>query len=270
MGALWQGLKQLIGTSLVLFYDQIPSYGVAIILLTVAVGVLLFPLTLKQTRSMRAMSELQPHVKRLQKEFKDDKEKLNQELMSLYKERGVNPAAGCLPLILQFPVWFALFEVLRSPLLYIGETSALAGAIQQNASFLGMDLKITPSSVFAQLGPLALAPYLLLILVVVASGYYQQKQATASSSGQEQSPQVRQMQAITKFMPVMFGVFSWTFPTGLVLYFAASNVFRIGQQALIFRLEPRGVPAEAPKPEPAAQEPERTPAKKRRKRRKKK
>ncbi|MGH9168155.1 MAG: YidC/Oxa1 family membrane protein insertase, partial [Acidimicrobiia bacterium] len=158
----------------------------------------------------------------------------------------------------------------RSPLLYIGETSALAGAIQQNASFLGMDLKITPSSVFAQLGPLALAPYLLLILVVVASGYYQQKQATASSSGQEQSPQVRQMQAITKFMPVMFGVFSWTFPTGLVLYFAASNVFRIGQQALIFRLEPRGVAAEAPKPEPAAQEPERTLAKKRRKRRKKK
>lgn len=270
MAALWQGLKELIGASLVFFYDQIPSYGVAIILLTVAVGVLLFPLTLKQTRSMRAMSELQPHVKRLQKEFKDDKEKLNQELMSLYKERGVNPAAGCLPLILQMPVWFALFEVLRNPLLYIPETSGLAAAIGQNASFLGMDLKITPSTVFAQQGPFALAPYLLLILVVVASGYYQQRQATASSSGQEQSAQARQMQAITKFMPVMFGVFSWTFPTGLVLYFAASNVFRIGQQSLIFRLEPKAVPAEAPKPQPATEEPQRTPPKKRRKRRKKK
>ncbi len=108
-----------------------------------------------------------------------------------------------------------------------------------------MDLKVSPSQVFAQQGILPLLPYLVLILIVVGSGYYQQKQAMSSSKPDQQlSDQARQMQTVTKFMPLMFGFFSWGFPTGLVLYFAASNVFRIGQQALMFRLEPPSGKAE--------------------------
>ena len=105
-------LLTAIGTSLAFFYDLIPDYGIAILLLTVAVGLLLFPLTLKQTRSMKAMQEIQPHVKKLQKEYKEDREELNKQLMALYSEKGVNPAAGCLPMLVQMPIWFALYRFL--------------------------------------------------------------------------------------------------------------------------------------------------------------
>ncbi|MFV9672661.1 MAG: YidC/Oxa1 family membrane protein insertase, partial [Acidimicrobiia bacterium] len=110
----WNLLLDLLGGVLNFFYQFIPNLGIAIILLTLAISLVLFPLTLKQTRSMKAMQEIQPEVKRLQKELKGDKEELNKELMALYQERGVNPAAGCLPMIVQMPLWFGLFSVLRS------------------------------------------------------------------------------------------------------------------------------------------------------------
>jgi YidC/Oxa1 family membrane protein insertase len=105
-------LLSLLGTLLSFFYDLIPEYGISIILLTLTVSLLLFPLTVKQTRSMKAMQDIQPEVKQLQKELKGDKEELNKRLMELYKQRGVNPAAGCLPLLVQMPIWFALYRVL--------------------------------------------------------------------------------------------------------------------------------------------------------------
>ncbi len=91
----WTLLLNLLGGVLAFFYDLIPNYGVAIIFLTLLVGLALFPLMYKQTKSMRAMQEIQPEVKRLQKEYKEDREELNKQLMALYQERGVNPAAGC-------------------------------------------------------------------------------------------------------------------------------------------------------------------------------
>ena len=123
-------------------------------MLTLVVSLLLFPLTLKQTRSMRAMQEIQPEVKRLQKELKGDREELNKELMALYQEKGVNPAAGCLPLLAQMPIWFALFQVLRVDVDEEGKLSPdvippdsdLAGALLAgDTSFLGMDLSLSPS-----------------------------------------------------------------------------------------------------------------------------
>ena len=111
---MWDAIREFLGAVVSFFYGLIPNLGVAIILLTVAVGLVLFPLTLKQTRSMRAMQLLQPELKRLQKEHVGDKPGLQQATLALYKERGVNPAAGCLPLLLQMPVWFALFQVLQS------------------------------------------------------------------------------------------------------------------------------------------------------------
>jgi len=111
---MWDAIREFLGAVVSFFYGLVPNLGVAIILLTVAVGVVLFPLTLKQTRSMRAMQVLQPELKRLQKEYAGDKPGLQQATLALYKQRGVNPAAGCLPLLLQMPVWFALFQVLQS------------------------------------------------------------------------------------------------------------------------------------------------------------
>lgn len=248
--AFWNGLLGLLGSALAFFYDLIPNYGVAIILLTIVIMLLMFPLTLKQTRSMRAMQTIQPEVKRIQKEFKGDKEELNKQLMALYQERGINPAAGCLPLLLQAPIWFALFRVLS--VTTDPETGAhifsdalptdsnLVTSLQSgDSSFLGMNLLITPGDALSVSIGQAL-PYILLIIIIVASGFFQQHQMMrkrANDPAQEQSAQTQSVQRAMRFMPLLIGVFSWRFPGGLVLYFAASNLFRIGQQAVILRDE---------------------------------
>jgi YidC/Oxa1 family membrane protein insertase len=111
---IWDSLLNGLGSILAFFYDVIPSYGVAIILLTVLVRVVLLPLTLRQTRSMQAMQRIQPQIKELQRKHKGNRQKMNEEMMKLYKEHQVNPLGGCLPLLLQLPVFIALFSVLRS------------------------------------------------------------------------------------------------------------------------------------------------------------
>src|SRR5262245_65701467 len=103
-----------IGWLLAFFYSFIPNLGVSIILLTCTVMALLLPLTAKQTRSMIAMQRIQTEIKKIQQQYKDDRQKQNEELMRFYKENNVNPLSGCLPLIIQMPVLFALFRVLRS------------------------------------------------------------------------------------------------------------------------------------------------------------
>src|SRR5690349_24456539 len=107
------------------FYDIIPSYGVAIVLLTVAVRLILFPLTAKQARSMQAMQRIQPEIKRLQAKYKNDRQKLNEEMMKFYKENQINPLAGCLPLVVQLPVFFALYRTLEHAYKYVPTDSKL-------------------------------------------------------------------------------------------------------------------------------------------------
>ncbi len=128
-GDIWNGIVAGLNWLLQAFYDLTGNYGVAIILLTVLVKLILLPLTIKQTRSMIAMQKIQPEIKKLQEKYKDDKEKLSQEMMKFYKENKVNPLGGCLPLILQLPIFFALFTVLRKylltpPALIVGNTYA--------------------------------------------------------------------------------------------------------------------------------------------------
>lgn len=244
----WNLLLDLLGGVLNFFYQIIPNLGIAIILLTLAISLVLFPLTLKQTRSMKAMQEIQPEVKRIQKELKGDKEELNKQLMELYQERGVNPAAGCLPLIVQMPIWFGLFSVLRSIKVVDGTTEAFSeyigdGTEAINTMFLGMDLTLSPSSVVPDAiknGDILTAlPYVLLIILIVAAGFYQQIQTTRSTKKPEgeQSQTAQSMQNAMKIMPFFFGFISWTLTSGLGIYFATSNIFRIGQQALILRMD---------------------------------
>jgi YidC/Oxa1 family membrane protein insertase len=216
--------------------------------------ILLFPLTLKQTRSMKAMQEIQPDIKKLQKEYKDDREEMNKQMMALYQERGVNPAAGCLPLVIQMPIWFALFRVLRvgpsaadptvlDPSDIIPADSKLAEALLEGRTqFLGMDMLVSPSSAASD-GLVNAIPYILMVLLVVATGFYQSVQMTRrkkNDNNQQESKQAQQMQTVAKVMPLFLGFISWGFPAGLVLYFAVSNLFRIGQQAVIFRLDDNG------------------------------
>jgi len=264
----WELLLSLLGNLLSFFYDIIPEYGISIILLTLTVSLLLFPLTLKQTKSMKAMQEIQPEVKRLQKEFKGEKEELNKHLMALYQERGVNPAAGCLPLLIQMPIWFALYRVLWQGS-GIPEGSTLSGVIQdanealytvdeagnltstlrdgvdilsrqfEHVTFLGMNLMVRPSQGVDFGNIPGSLPYIILIAIIVAAGFYQQVQTMRkrkdSDNDTPMTSQMAGMQNAMKIMPVVFGFISWNFVTGLGLYFATSNVFRVGQQAFILR-----------------------------------
>ena len=128
--ALLRGL----GAILSFFYSVIPSYGLAIILLTVLVRLVMFPLTYRQTRSLQAMQRLQPKIKELQRKHKGNRQKLNEEMMKLYKEHQVNPLGGCLPLLLQFPVFIALYAVLRGQIIHaaIPTQSVNADALQES------------------------------------------------------------------------------------------------------------------------------------------
>lgn len=135
MAEVWGAILRGLGQVLAFLYDVIPVYGIAIILLTLLVRVVLLPLAVKQTRSMQEMSRLQPQLKALQKKYKGDRQKLQEETMKLYREHGVNPLGGCLPLILQLPVFFALFSVLRAatPAVAVPAEPAEVGALEDGA-----------------------------------------------------------------------------------------------------------------------------------------
>jgi YidC/Oxa1 family membrane protein insertase len=157
---VWDAVVAFLNFLLQAIYGVVGNYGIAIILLTILVKVVLLPLTIKQTRSMIAMQKIQPEIKKLQEKYKDDKEKLSQEMMKFYKENKVNPLGGCLPLLLQLPIFFALFSVLRTylltpPTVIVGNTytafKGLAGytgnlglyasmPVVKNTSFLGVNL----------------------------------------------------------------------------------------------------------------------------------
>ena len=199
---------------------------------------MVFPLTLKQTRSTRAMQEIQPEVEKLRKKHKDEPEVMNQEVMAMYKERGVNPIGCFLPLLVQMPIWFALFRVLRVPLDHISADTALGAALGEGPlTFLTMDLAVAPSEMVSEFGLFSLEtlPFLLLVGIVIFTGFMQQRLTTPRNQPQQQNAQAATAQKITKVLPLFFGVISYIWPAGLNMYFATSNTFRTGQQLLIFQ-----------------------------------
>lgn len=245
MGQLWQGLQELLAGVLSFFYDLVPNYGLGIIFLTIIINLLLFPLTLKQTRATRAFQAIQPEIKRVQKEYKDKPEEMQKELMRVQREAGASPGGCLVPLLVQMPIWFALFRVLQNPLQFLPEGSALAAAVTSDAStFLGMHMGESPSQAFSSGGFLHALPYLAMMALMVASQYVQ---TWHSTYGQEKpsGPQAGAQQAMTKIMPLFIGFISWNFPAGLVLYWATANLFRLGQQVLIFKIDGRPTPASA-------------------------
>ena len=224
-----------IGFLLSYIYDYVASYGTSIVILTVIINIIIFPLTLRQTRSTKRMQDAQPELKRLQKQYKDNKEELNKKIAEYYKEKGINPLGCVVPLLVQMPIWFALFRVLREPLLFIPKEATLYSQLGDHSSvlFFNMDLQIPASSINAWIDRV---PYIVLILLVVGTALIQQNQLT-KKQGKSNNQQQQQMQMIGKVMPLFFGFISWTLPSGLVVYFLTGNIFRIGQQAVIVKLE---------------------------------
>jgi YidC/Oxa1 family membrane protein insertase len=226
-------LYNAFGAVLAFFYAIIPNEGVAIILLTITVMLVLFPLTAKSARSMMAMQRLQPEIKKLQAKHKGDRQKLNEEMMKLYQENKVNPLGGCLPLVVQFPVFISLFHVLRSTAATVPVGSQLykdiLAAKPNGLTFLGMDLSLKATDSHSSL--LAALPFYILVGAVFLTGFLQSRQSQRNTPPGGNP----QMQMITKVLPIAFGAFSLFFPAGLVLYFLVSNLWRLGQQELIMR-----------------------------------
>lgn len=186
------------------FQGFVGNWGLAIICMTVSVKLAFFPLTQMSFKSSQAMQELQPEVKLLKEKLKDTPEELNKEMMKLWKENGVNPLGGCLPTLIQFPVWIALYQVL------------LTSVDLYHTKFLYMkDLS-------------SVDPYCVLPLIVVALMLVQQQMMP---TGNMDPTQAKMM----KLMPLMFGFFFFTFPAGLVVYIFVNMVLTILQQWIIKR-----------------------------------
>jgi YidC/Oxa1 family membrane protein insertase len=214
------------------------QFWLAIIIFTVFVRVLMTPLMLPQQRSAKKMQELQPQLKELQKKHGNDREQLAQAQMALYKEAGVNPMGGCLPMLIQFPIWIGLYQSIiqalgHQPLqllslsknIYVWLNGFLGiwSAVPLNRYFLGMDLSLTPQ----QLGGLTYA----LPVFVAFTAWLQSKMTTSTTSGEGQAASMNQ--SMTLMMPLMFGFFSLNFSTGLSFYFIVSNVIGIITQGFI-------------------------------------
>ncbi|MFQ5912504.1 MAG: membrane protein insertase YidC [Nitrospinota bacterium] len=211
------------------FYGLTHSYGLAIIILTVLIKIIFYPLTQKSTKSMQQMQRLQPKMKKIREIFKDDRTRMNEEVMKLYREHKVNPLGGCLPMVLQIPVFFALY-------------SALLGGIElRQAPFLWLeDLSLPETGLFTLPG--VDIPFRLLVLLMGASMFLQQKTTPASMDPTQQKMMI--------FMPVLFTFLFWSFPAGLVVYWLANNVLSIGQQ--YFTLRAAKQPGKSPGAKPAS------------------
>ena len=226
------------GSVLAWCYSLIPSFGVAIMLLTVAVSIIRMPLVAKQVRSQREMQRIQPELKRIQAKYKTEPQKRNEEMMKLYKEHNVNPFAGCLPLLLQMPLFIVLYRLIldlgRPDPKHIPGSSQLFRALQAAGGKMesfGMDLAESASK--AGSGGFAnLLPYLVLIALVIGTGIFQQRQMTARLPKESMNSQIAIM---GKIFPIFLGFISWTIPAGVVVYFFVSNLWQIGQQAYLFR-----------------------------------
>ena len=220
------------------------NFGLAIILFTLAIRLLTFPLTSQQLKSSTAMQELQKSKKwqQIQKKYKDNKEKLSQEQMKIYQEMGVNPFASCLPTILQmliiFPVFYAVRRVLATTpmeLLQLSRDLGLADAsslIPLNSHFLWMDLG-QPERLYLDILPGIGIP--VLAIVVMISTYFQSKLMTPQTQSADGAPSPTA--GLTIMMPLMMGWISYTYSAGLALYFLAGNIVSIIQYAATGRLK---------------------------------
>ncbi|MDY0275208.1 MAG: membrane protein insertase YidC [Desulfomicrobium sp.] len=193
-------------------YEYVGNYGVAIIILTIVIKALFWPLSQKSYKSMEQMKKLQPMMTKIREKYADDREKMNTEIMQLYKTYKVNPAGGCLPMLLQIPVFFALYQ-------------ALLGAIElRHASFIS-HLPFTDMVWLADLS--AKDPYYITPLIMGASMFLQQRLAPPMGDPTQAK--------IMMFMPVIFTFLFLNFPSGLVVYWLVNNVLSIAQQQILIK-----------------------------------
>ncbi len=209
---MFQAIIEVLISIMAYFYSWTGNYGLSLILLTLLIKLVTWPLTQKQLESTKKMQALEPERKKLQERYKNDKEKMNQALMELWKENKVNPAAGCVPLLIQFPVLIAMFQMLRAP-------ERIAAAIPDfSPLFLGIDMTLDVSQL-----PLAIAA----TAVILTGGSTFLQQYLTMSGGDKNT------KMMLYIMPLMLAYFSYTFPAGLVLYWALNSILSVAHHFII-------------------------------------
>ena len=196
-------------------YGIVGNYGIAIIIVTILMRIIIFPLTLKQEKSMKKMRELQPELEKIKEKYKDNPQEYQQKTAELYRESGVNPLGGCLPLLIQMPVFVALYWAFSG------------NAIPADAKFLWFTLK-QPDRLF-MIGNFA---FNLLPILNVGVTYIQQKIMTSATSGQESN---QQMQTMLYMMPLMMLFIFYKMPSGVTLYYLVSGALSLVQQYFILK-----------------------------------
>jgi YidC/Oxa1 family membrane protein insertase len=197
------------------------SWGVAIILLTFTVRIVILPLTFKGVKSMQRLQTLQPEIKKIQARYKEDRQRMNQEIMAFYQREKVNPLGSCMPLLLQIPFFISLFYLLRS--------DEFQRDIEGNEGFLAID----------DLAAKVDDPVLLGVLIVL---YVATQLAASAVTAISADPMQRR---IMFALPFVFVVFIISFEAGLIVYWITTNVWTIGQQLLVKKLYPKPVPVGA-------------------------
>lgn len=225
------------------FYGWTHNYVFAISLVALAIMILIAPLTMKSTKGMLEMQRLQPEMKKLQQQYKGDRQMLNQEMMKLYSDHKVNPLASCLPLLAQMPVFIIMFQVLTGLTRmgddgtfnpdYISKTSDLYRALDPAREMLsfGLDLHLSPSEAM-QADFVKGIPYALLIVALGGLFFIQQRMVASRTASPTMSPTQAK---IMQYLPVAFAIFQVFLPTALVVYYMVQAVFRILQQGYITR-----------------------------------
>ncbi|MBM3142086.1 MAG: membrane protein insertase YidC [Chloroflexi bacterium] len=225
------------------------SFGLAIIALTVIVRLIMFPLTVRQTQSTKAMQSLQPKMQELQKKYAKNQQKLQQEMMKLYKEAGINPL-GCLwPMLIQLPIWIALYQAIMQALAATPEN--LLSLSQHLYSWAAVGQAVPLNEHFLWLRLSRPDPNLILAILVGGTMWVMQKMVTPPTADPRQQSMTSMM---TLMMPLMFGFFTLSFPSGLALYWVVSNILGIIIQYFVSGgwgyLRAPSAPAPAQKPVP--------------------
>jgi len=225
------------------FYAWVNDYTFALSMVAIAIMLLITPLTMKSTKGMLEMQRLQPEMRRVQQEFKGDRQRLNEEMMKLYQEHKINPLSSCLPLLAQMPVFIIMFRVLTGMTKrddaglfdpqYIDKGSELYASLKgaREMLSLGIDLAVTPANAMGDDVVKGL-PYAILIIALGGLFWVQQKMVANRASAPTMSPtQAKVMQ----YLPVVFAIFQVFLPTGLVVYYMVQAIVRIVQQWYITR-----------------------------------
>ena len=194
---------------------MVGNYGIAIIIVTILMRILIFPLTLKQEQSMKKMRDSQPEIDKIKERYKDNPQKMNEEVMKFYKDNNINPMGGCLPILIQMPIFVALYYAFSG------------SAIPNDATFLWFNLK-KPDELF-KIGSFAVN---LLPILNTGVTYIQQKIMSDTTKGQETN---NTMQSMLYTMPIMMLVLFYNMPSGVTLYYLVSGILSVIQQHIILK-----------------------------------